>query len=123
MLRKILITLPMLFGLVFGFISLFSAARIGDILGVAGTNPAGIGAVSGDFAGFFLVGAGAAALALFKNRSSLLWVPISLYGLAIVGRLTSLPVTGVSGDVLQPIIIEAILVAMLFTALKLSPDA
>jgi len=49
MLRKILITLPMLFGLVFGFISLFSAARIGDILGVAGTNPAGIGAVSGDF--------------------------------------------------------------------------
>jgi hypothetical protein len=97
---------------------------IGGILGVSADSAAGRGAISGDFGAFFLTGAGAAALALFKGKSKLLWVPICLFGLTVVGRLFELSSSGIGSGALQPIIIELILVTMLAAALKLSkPEA
>ena len=120
MLRNILIVIPMAFGLLMGSLAFLSPDIIGTILGVSADTPAGRGTISGDFGALFLTGAGAAALALFKGKSELLWVPISLFGLTMVGRLFEGISSGLVGGALQPIIVEAVLVAMLLGALKLS---
>jgi hypothetical protein len=120
MLRNILIFIPMAFGLLMGSLAFLSPDIIGGILGVSADNTAGRGTISGDFGAIFFTGAGAAALALFKGESHLLWVPISLFGLTIVGRVFEGISSGLSGGAMQPIIVELVLVAMLFMALKLS---
>lgn len=120
MLRNIFIFIPMLFGILMGSLAFLSPDIIGGILGVSADNAAGRGAISGDFGAAFLTGAGAAALALFKGKSKLLLIPICLFGLTILGRLFEASSSGLGGGALQPIIIEAALVAMLITAYKLS---
>jgi len=89
-----------------GSLAFLSPDIIGGILGVSADNEAGRGAISGDFGAFFLTCAGAA--------------PISLFGLTIIGRLFEISSTGIGETTMQPIIIEAVLVAMLLGALKLS---
>ena len=123
MLRKILIFIPMLFCLIMGSLAFLSPDIIGGILGVSADNAAGRGTISGDFGAMFFTGSGAAALALFKGKSKLLWVSISLLGLTLIGRLFEISSTGIGETTMQPIIIEAVLVTMLFTALKLSKEA
>ena len=120
MLRKILIFIPMLFGLIMGSLAFLSPDIIGTILGVSADTPAGRGTISGDFGALFLTGAGASALALFKGHSRLLLIPISLFGLTIIGRLLEGLSSGLGDGALQPIIIELVLVAMLIGALRLS---
>ena len=122
MLRKILIFIPMLFCILMGSLAFLSPDIIGGILGVSADNAAGRGTISGDFGALFFTGAGAAALALFKGKSKLLWVSISLLGLTLLGRLFEITSTGIGETTMQPIIIEAVLVAMLLTALKLSKE-
>lgn len=123
MLRKVLIFIPMLFGLIMGSLAFLSADIIGGILGVSADNAAGRGAISGDFGSFFFVGAGACALALFKGKSKLLLIPIAAYSLTILGRVFDLISSGIGDGALQPIVIELILVAMLAGAYKLSTKA
>lgn len=122
MLRKILIFIPMVFCIIMGSLAFLSPDIIGGILGVSADNAAGRGTISGDFGAMFFTGAGAAALALFKGKSNLLWVSISLLGLTLLGRLFEITSTGIGDTTMQPIIIEAVLVAMLLTALKLSKE-
>lgn len=120
MLRNILIFIPMIFCTVMGSLAFLSPDIIGGILGVSADNAAGRGTISGDFGAMFLTGAGAAALALFQGKSNLLWVSISLLGLTLLGRLFEITSTGIGDTTMQPIVIEAIFVVMLLTALKLS---
>lgn len=122
MLRKILIFIPMVFCILMGSLAFLSPDIIGGILGVSADNTAGRGTISGDFGALFFTGAGAAALALFKGKSKLLWVSISLLGLTLLGRLFETTSTGIGDTTMQPIIIEAVLVTMLLTALKLSKE-
>ena len=103
-----------------GSLAFLSPDIIGGILGVSAENSGGRGTISGDFGAMFFTGAGAAALALFQEKSNLLWVSISLLGLTLLGRLFEITSTGIGETTMQPIVIEAILVIMLLTALKLS---
>jgi len=120
MLRKTLIFIPMAFCLMMGSLAFLSPDIIGGVLGVSADNAAGRGAISGDFGAMFFTSGGAAALALFKGKSNLLWVSISLLGLTLIGRLFEVTSTGIGETTMQPIIIEAVLVVMLLGALKLS---
>ena len=120
MLRKILIFIPMLFCILMGSLAFLSPDIIGGILGVSADNAAGRGTLSGDFGALFFTGGGAAAWALFKGKSNLLWVSISLLGLTLIGRLFEITSSGVGATTMQPIIIETVLFAMLLGALKLS---
>jgi hypothetical protein len=120
MLKKILIFIPMLFCILMGSLAFLSPDIIGGILGVSADNAAGRGTLSGNFGAMFFTGAGAAALALFKGKSNLLWVSISLLGLTLLGRLFEITSSGIGETTMQPIIIEAALVAMLLGAMKLS---
>lgn len=122
MLRKILIFIPMAFGLLMGSLAFLSPDIIGGILGISADNAGGRGAISGDLGALFFTGAGACALALFYGRSKLLWIPITLFGLTIAGRIFELASSGIGERALQPIIIECILVVMLGAALKLSSE-
>ena len=122
MLRKILIFIPMVFCILMGSLAFLSPDIIGGILGVSAENSGGRGTISGDFGAMFFTGAGAAALALFQEKSYLLWVSISLLGLTLLGRLFEITSTGIGETTMQPIVIEAILVIMLLTALKLSKE-
>ena len=112
----------MAFCTVMGSLAFLSPDIIGGILGVSADNAAGRGTITGDFGAMFLTGAGAAALALFKGKSHLLWVSISLLGLTLLGRLFEITSTGVGETTMQPIIVETILLVMLLTALKLSKE-
>lgn len=103
-----------------GSLAYLSPDIIGGILGVSADNAAGRGAISGDFGAAFLTGAACAALALFKGKSKLLLVPITLFGLTILGRLFEASSSGLGGGAAQPIIIELVLVAMLVAAYKIS---
>ena len=110
----------MLFCLIMGSLAFLSPDIIGGILGVSADNAAGRGTISGDFGAMFFTGGGAASLALFRDKSNLLWVSISLLGLTLIGRLFEITSSGIGETTMQPIIIEAVLIAMLLTALKLS---
>jgi hypothetical protein len=120
MFRKILIFIPMIFGLFMGSLAFLSPDIIGGILGISADNAAGRGAISGDIGSFFYIGAGACALALFKGKSKLLLIPIAAFGLTILGRLFELSSNGIVEGAMQPIFVELILVTMLATAYKLS---
>jgi len=120
MLRKILIFIPMVFGFLMGSVAFLSPDLIGGILGISADNAAGRGAITGDIGSFFFVGAGASALALFQGKSKLLWIPISLFGVTVVGRLFDIIGSGFGPGAGTPIVIELALIAMLFAALKLS---
>ena len=120
MLRKILIFIPMLFGVLMGSLAFLSPELIGGVLGVSADNAAGRGAIVGDFGSFFFVGAGAAALALFQGKNHLLWIPIALFSVTVVGRVFDIVASGFGPGAGQPILIELVLIAMLFTALKIS---
>lgn len=123
MLRNILIFIPMVFCLLMGSLAFLSPDIIGGILGVSADNAAGRGTISGDLGAMFFTGGGAAALALFKGKSKLLWVSISLLGLTLIGRLFEFTSSGIGEGAMQPVIIELALVAMLFGALKLSKES
>ena len=123
MLRKIFIFIPMVFGLLMGSLAYLSPDIIGTILGVSADNAAGRGTISGDFGAIFFLGAGACALALFQGKSKLLWIPIASFGLTIIGRLLEATSSGLGDGALQPIIIELVLLALLFSALKLSKES
>ena len=120
MLRKILIFIPMIFGLLMGSLAFFSPELLGQFLGVSADNAAGRGAIVGDFGSFFFVGAGASALALSQGKNHLLWIPIALFGVTIIGRVFDIVASGFGPGAGAPIVVELILTAMLFTAVKLS---
>ena len=103
-----------------GSLAFLSPDIVGGILGVSADNAGGRGTISGGFGAMFFTGAGAAALALFQGKIKLLWVSISLLGLTLLGRLFEITSTGIGENTMQPIVIEAVLVIMLLTALKLS---
>ena len=120
MLRKILIFIPMVFGFLLGSVAFLSTDLIGGILGISADNAAGRGAITGDIGSFFFVGAGASALALFQGKWKLLLIPISLFSVTVIGRLFDIIASGFGPGAGKPIIIELVLIAMLFTAFKLS---
>lgn len=119
MLRKILIIIPLIFSLIMGSLAFLSPDIIGGILGVSADNAVGRGTMTGDFGALFLTGGWACVLALVKGKSDWLLVPISLLGITFIGRLFDILSSGMGDGVLQPMIVEAVIVAMLFAAMKL----
>lgn len=117
--QKGLIFIPMLFFTLMGVLAFLSPDITGNILGISAKNAAGRGTLTGDFGALFFTGAGAVAMAVFKNQIKLLWVPVSLLGITLIGRLFDILSSGLGQGAIGPVIIEAILIAMLVTALKL----
>lgn len=82
-------------------------------LGIQAAGPLGIATIRADMAGFFAAGGGLSLFAAIRNRAGLLTAPMTLIGLALSGRIITVVMNGVSNDMIPPMAIEAVLLAVL----------
>ncbi len=81
--------------------------------GLEAANALGIAALRADFAGFF-GGVGVLALAAaIRGEARLLTAPLLLIGLALTGRAVTVALDGFTPAMAQPMVIEAVLLAVL----------
>tara|TARA_R110000868_G_scaffold276116_1_gene535783 strand:- start:432 stop:809 length:378 start_codon:yes stop_codon:yes gene_type:complete len=117
---RIGVALAGLFSLAMGSMAILTPVDLGNALGLTTNGPLGLNALRADMGSFFLASAIACGLALFAGRPQWLWGAAALYGLAVTGRFIGIIVDGPPAGVLQPVIIELVLVALLvFGARKL----
>ena len=88
-------------------------AELGAKLGLEPIGALGLASMRADLGGFFGAAGVFALLAAVRSRGDLLLVPITLLGIALSGRLLSLALTGFSPPLLQPIVVEAVLLVIM----------
>jgi hypothetical protein len=81
-------------------------------LGLAPMGAVGLASIRADLGAFFGVVGVLALVAAIRGRGELLLAPVLLIGMALLGRLVSIALTGFSPDMLSPIGIEAGLLAL-----------
>lgn len=114
--------LRILTGLI-GVLALLLAARIwlGPVepaakLGLEGIGALGRATLRADVGGFFAAGGLFALMGAIRADSRLLTPPLVLLALALAGRVVTVVLDGYAPDMLPPMIVEAVLVAVLFLA-------
>ena len=111
-LAKISAALVGLFSIAMGLLAWIDPVKVGEIVGLVGPAELGQHTLRGDLGAVFLASAIGCGLALFKGKIIGLKLPIIIYGLVLIGRLISLILTGNGVGVMQPIIIEVVLVGL-----------
>ena len=108
---------------VIGVLALFVAARLwigpeapAAALGLKADGLLGLATLRADVGGFFAAGGLFALAGAIRGEGRLLTPPAMLLGLALVGRLVTVAVDGYAAPMLPPMIIEAVLVAILLIA-------
>ena len=101
-----------LFSLAMGLLAWFDPVKVGEIVGLVGPAELGQHTLRGDVGAIFLASALGCGLALFRGKIVGLKLPIIIYGLVLIGRLISLVLTGNGPGVMQPIIIEVVLIGL-----------
>lgn len=109
---RLLIGIVALFSIVVGVGFLILPARLGAAFSLSPLAIQGLATLRADFTGFF-IGAGVFALVGAYRHSTALFVPIVLIGCAFLGRCVSLSVDGVGPAALAPMVIEALMLAIL----------
>jgi hypothetical protein len=82
-------------------------------LGLSAVDSLGLATLRADIGGFFGVAGALALAAALRDRRSLLIAPLIALAIALVGRLVTLAIAGYSPNMLPPIIVEAVLLAIL----------
>jgi|GEM_PF-1009265 len=123
-LAKLAAALVGLFSIALGLMAYFMPDKIAPIMGLTADNALGWHSMRGDIGAVFLTSALGCALALFKGKAKALYIPVAVYGFVLIGRLIGLASTGVQDGVMQPILIEIVLIGLsLFAARTLSKTA
>jgi hypothetical protein len=78
----------------------------------------GLATIRADFPGFFLTGGGFALWGAWMRYAEELRVPIVLLSIALFGRFVSLILDGVGPSALPPMILEAIMIAILVAGMR-----
>jgi hypothetical protein len=112
-LARICVALAGLFSLAMGATAFLSPEQLGQTLGVGALTPLGLNSMRADFGSLFLASAIACGLALFARKPDWLLGAMTLYLIAVIGRVIGVAIDGAPADVAQPIIIELVLVAFL----------
>ena len=115
---KIAAALVGLFSLAMGLLAWVDPVKVGEIVGLVGPSELGQHTLRGDIGAIFLASALGCGLALFKGKVMGLKLPIIIYGLVLIGRLISLALTGNGVGVMQPILIEVVLIGLSVFAYK-----
>jgi CHASE2 domain-containing sensor protein len=92
---------------------LLQPAKLATAFFLSPVGTQGLATIRADFTGFFI---GASLFALYgawKQRSDALLVPIALLGIAFFGRCISLALDGVAPTAIAPMVIEAVMMAVL----------
>ncbi|MEQ9153510.1 MAG: DUF4345 family protein [Parvibaculaceae bacterium] len=120
---RIAVALVGLFSLAMGLMAFAQPVQLGEMLGLGALSPLGGNSLRADLGAFFLASALAALLALFAGRAQWMWGAAALFGLAVIGRILGVAVDGAPEGVVQPIVIELVLVALsVFGAKTLARD-
>ena len=82
-------------------------------LGLSAADSLGLATLRADLGGFFGVAGALALAAALRDRRSFLVAPLIALAIALVGRLVTLAIAGYSPNMLAPIIVEAVLLAIL----------
>ncbi|MCA3691750.1 DUF4345 family protein [Aquidulcibacter sp.] len=103
-----------LFNFVIGLGFLLQPAKLAAAFFLSPIGSQGLATVRADFTGFFI---GASVFALYgawKMRAEALLVPMVMLGLALAGRFLSLALDGMAPTAPAPMVVEAIMLAILF---------
>jgi hypothetical protein len=79
-------------------------------LGIEAMGPLGLATIRADMAGFFGAVGVLALWSAIKSDAKTLTAPLLLVALALTGRVITVAVSGLTPDMVQPIVIEAVLV-------------
>ncbi len=97
---------------------LIAPARLAAAFYLVPAGSQGMATLRADFPGFFIGAAIFALLAAVRGQSAPLHVPVALLALALTGRGVSLIVDGVGAHALAPMIVEAVMLALLGVAYR-----
>lgn len=78
----------------------------------------GMATLRADFTAFFLTGGLFALYAAVKDLREALLVPLALIATAFTGRIVSLALDGMEPTAVQPMVVEAVTIALLLLALR-----
>lgn len=113
MIARILVGVAGLLGVLVALRLWMAPEDVAAQLGIQAAGPLGVASIRADIAGFFAAGGAFSVLAAIRNRAVLLTAPIVLIGLALTGRLITLALNGVSNDMIPPLAVEAVMLAIL----------
>ena len=105
-----------LFNLLLGFGFLFSPARLAQQFALVPVGTQGLATLRADFTAFFLTGAVFALLGAWRGDDKPLLVPLMLLGTALTGRTLGIALDGVGPATFNPMIAEALMIAVLLSA-------
>ena len=113
------IALVGLFNLAIGLRFLVDPVRLGATFFLAPAGIQGLATLRADFPAFFMTGGAFALIGAWRGRSEPLTVPLILLGIALFGRFVGLSVDGVSATAFQPMIAEAVMIAILLAGRRI----
>jgi hypothetical protein len=102
-----------LFNIVLGLGFLFDPAQAGLRFFLTSLGTQGMATMRADFTAFFVTGGAFALVAAWRARRWPLSVPLTLLGIAIVGRTISLVADGAPAIAFTPMAAEALMIAIL----------
>ena len=80
--------------------------------GIGPLGPLGVATLRADFAGFFAAAGAFSIAAAVRDERRLLTAPLALVGLALAGRVLTLPLDGLAQPMIAPMALEAALVVI-----------
>ncbi len=113
---RIIVGLIGLFNLFIGARFLLTPAQMAAEFAVSPIGTQGMATLRADFPGFFLTGALFALVGAWQSDAKPLLVPIALLGFALFGRFVSVALDGTAPTTFAPMIVEAVMLAVLIFA-------
>lgn len=108
----ILVVLLGLFNIFLGVSFLFNPAEMAGDFFLEPQGIQGLATIRADYPAFFLTAGGFALYSAWKQSAAPLLVPMCLMSIAIAGRLVSLTLDGQAPTAFQPMIVEAVMIAI-----------
>lgn len=113
---RVAVGLVALFNLVIGLGFLLAPLRLAARFAVAPLGLQGMATLRADFPAFFITGAVFSLIAARRADARPLLVPMALLGMALAGRVVSIALDGMGPATLPPMIVEAVMLAMVVAA-------
>ncbi|MBN8607953.1 MAG: DUF4345 family protein [Caulobacterales bacterium] len=88
-------------------------------LGIEAASALGTSSLRADMAAFFGVAGGLTLLAAVRSNARLLTAPLLMIAIALAGRIITVIVDGYTPDMMQPMVIEAVLLGLLAAGRRL----
>lgn len=109
---RVLVGVAGLLALVLAAAFLFDPATAALRFGIAPQEPLGFSTLRADFGGLFGTAGLLAIAAGVRNNARLLTAPLLLIGIALIGRMLTIAVSGYEASMMQPIAVEIVLVSL-----------